>query len=306
MYNNRAIDPAGLDRLVYASRTARYGSLDALQGQYQRLLLEMPPQAYPFAIRSPPPEREILRIEEVRSREPTPAPPPRRLGPPPPPQRIEERITRVAEVTPVSSPGRLLLRPPPRALPPPAALPPTPSSSNSSKKSKKPKISGMDFFCRYSLDLQRQSSLPLSRNFDPLPKGFKNLCPACRVPVAVDATDMWEIEIPVLVRDKAESVHRDKARGRSRSRGRGKKEEDVITTTTMKQWKEIKRFRIPARFVLKCHTPEGDFACALCCGPQDGYSGEVVLCEDPEALVDHVAREHRVGDIENEWDIFPG
>lgn len=283
MYNRRYIDPIDIDRLVYASRTARNGSLDALKGQYQRILLEMPPPA-PLAIRSrsispPPPRKEFTRITEIKSREPTPAPP---------------------------SPRRLPFHPPP---------PPRQQSPSPKKKGKKPSHhhdddDGMDFFCHYSLDLQRTSSLPLSRTFDPLilPSGrvIKSHCPACRVSLSVDATDMWEIEIPVLIRDRAESVHRP--RGRSKTRKSKDKDKDIIAveTTTTRQRREVKVFRIPARFVAKCHTPEGDYACVLCCGPQDGYKGEVVLCNDPEALVDHVAREHRIGDIENEWDILPG
>lgn len=174
------------------------------------------------------------------------------------------------------------------------------------------------------------SDMPLSRTFDPrfehppqpsvsaaAARGRRPCgtgiahCPACRVPLAVDTSDMWEIEIPVLVRDKAdERVQRRRGRSRSRDRQQQPREEDVIATmTTKKQRREIRRFRIPARFVIKCHTPEGDFVCTLCCGPQGGYyadGGAVVLCEDAEALVDHVAREHRIGDIENERDIFPG
>lgn len=136
---------------------------------------------------------------------------------------------------------------------------------------------------------------------------------------------MWEIDIPSLVRDKAKEVRhqnnrndeeeegrwRDSGRGRSRSksRGRNRHRDEVVamtTTSTTRQRKEIKRFRVPARFVVKCHTRAGDYSCVLCCGPQNGYRGEVVLCDDPEALVDHVAREHRIGDIENEWDILAG
>lgn len=319
MYNNRYIDPPGLDRLLFASRTARNGSLDALRGQYQRLLLELPPA--PPLVEPPPPQRgrEFIRVAEVQSREPTPAPgsPRRLLGPPPPPQRYLQEVTRVTEIGQGKKPRE------------PAPAPPMPSSSRNGHRTKSNPAVGMDFFCRYSLDLQRTSDMPLSRTFDPRdehhhpnPVSFPppargrrtgtTHCPTCRVSLDVDATDVWEIEIPVFVRDKAESVQR---RGRSRSRSKQRKEDVITTTATNQRRREIRRFRIPARFVIKCHTPEGDFVCALCCGPQDGYHHRaggggggvvVVLCEDAEALVDHVAREHRIGDIENEWDIFPG
>lgn len=316
MYNNRCIDPAGLDRLVLASRTARNGSLDALKGQYQRLLLEAPLSYAPLRARSPVPlpplassagphqqhHEETIRVVHQAPREP---------ARPPSPRPTTKRL------------AVLQLPPPPPALPLPRDR-----SRDNTKDGKKPSLGGADFFCRYSLDLQRTSSLPLSRTFDPWPLsrpggGRKSHCPACRVPVAVDATDMWEIEIPVLVRDKAEERalhHRDLdrvMRKNSRKSHRhhhgddddGARDIVAVTTTTTKQRREvIRRFRVPARFVVKCHTPEGDFACVLCCGPQDGWRarGEVVLCDNPESLVDHVAREHRVGDLENEWDILPG
>lgn len=269
LYNHRPVDAAALDRLLRASRAARDGSLDALRGQYQRLLLALPPPPPP----SRPPQRgrgqdfvRVMHSDAPKAREPTPGPPPRRrllLGPPPPPplspppQRGYDQVTRVTEVV--------------------------------SKKANKKADSnhhnvGVDLFCRYSLDLQRMSDMALSRTFDP-PEAKQHHprphCPACREPLAVDATDEWVIEIPVL----------RVPRGRSRSRSRGRRE---VGET-------IKRFRIPARFVIKCHTPEGDFVCALCCGRQN-----VVFCENAESLVDHVAREHRIGDIEREWDILAG
>lgn len=280
LYNHRPVDAAALDRLLWASRAARDGSLDALRSQYQRLLLALPPPPPP----SRPPQRgrgqdfvRVMHSDVPKAREPTPGPPPRRrlLGPPPPPplspppQRGYGQVTRVTEVV-------------------------------SKKANKKPDSNhdiGVDLFCRYSLDLQRMSDMALSRTFDPpeakqhppaAPRGSRHHhhhpgphCPACREPLAVDATDEWAIEIPVL----------RVPRGRSRSRSRGRRE----------RGETIKRFRIPARFVIKCHTPEGDFLCALCCGRQN-----VVFCEDAEALVDHVAREHRIGDIEREWDILAG
>lgn len=262
LYNHRPVDAAALDRLLRASRAARDGSLDALRGQYQRLLLALPPPPPPP---SRPPQRgwgqdfvRVIHSEVPKAREPTPGPPPRRrrlLGPPPP-QRGYDQVTRVREVV----------------------------GKKANKNTDMNHSVGVDLFCRYSLDLQRMPDMTLSRTFDP-PEAKQHHpgphCPACREPLAVDATDEWAIEIPVL----------RVPRGRSRSRSRGRREAGET----------IKRFRVPARFVIKCHTPEGDFVCALCCGRQN-----VVFCEDAESLVDHVAREHRIGDIEREWDILAG
>lgn len=63
-------------------------------------------------------------------------------------------------------------------------------------------------------------------------------------------------------------------------------------------------FRIPARFVVKCHTPMGEYACALCAAPRADSAPVIVLCETPEDLVDHIAREHKIGDFEKDVDII--
>lgn len=63
-------------------------------------------------------------------------------------------------------------------------------------------------------------------------------------------------------------------------------------------------FRIPARFVVKCHTPLGEYACALCAGLRGDPAPVIVLCETPEDLIDHIAREHRTGDVEKDADII--
>lgn len=170
--------------------------------------------------------------------------------------------------------------------------------------------------------------MPLAGSFDP---GRGSRCPACRSRIPVDADDMWDIEFPVRKRLPAlppppragAAVERDpspapgRSRSRSRpaagggmSRGRSRTGKEVVAVAEEKMARksavEVIRFRVPARFVVKCHTPEGDYACVLCCGPRDDHSGPVVLCDDPETLVHHVAKEHRVVEIEDEVDILPG
>lgn len=197
------------------------------------------------------------------------------------------------------------------APPPPPPQPKRPSS-------------GLDFFCRYSADLQL-SPMPLARAFDP---GRGSRCPACRARLPLDAEDMWDIEFPVRKKllllpppEDAGAARRDPSppgrsparradegspRGRSRS---GKAVVAAVAAAEEQQQRaavRMMRFRVPARFVAKCHTPEGDYACVLCCGPRGDYAGPVVLCDGPESLIDHVAREHRIMDIEREVDILPG
>lgn len=100
----------------------------------------------------------------------------------------------------------------------------------------------------------------------------------------------------------AKSPTRDKEKKDAKDRGRSQTGKDVVAVAEQKQ-KTVK-FRIPAKFVVKCHTPEGEYACVLCCGPDSKYSGVVVLCDDPESLVDHVVKEHKVAEIEKEIDII--
>lgn len=319
LYSGRPLNRAGLEKLVWASEAARAGSLDALRGQYQRITQELPP--------APPPGRaEIAEVYEVTSSRSASSP--RRPGraallPPPPPE--------------ARSPARLL------ALPAPA--PPSPSSSSSSlarsRRAPPPpraRSGALDFLCRYAADLQHSPSMPLAGSFDPGQRGGSR-CPGCRARVPVDAEDMWDIEFPVrsrrspplaLLPPAAGAARGATARdpsppGRSPSRGpggggrfaddrdRGRSrtgKEVVAVLAEEKQQRKGKmlmmRFRVPARFVVKCHTPEGDYACVLCCGPRGDYAGPVVLCDDPETLIHHVAKEHRVSEIEDEVDILPG
>lgn len=268
LYSGREIDRAGVDKLVYASRAARNGSLDALQGQYQRLMQSAPPPRKPATL-----EAEVIELSSRGSS-------PRR---PPPPRA---------------------LLPPPRSG---TTAPPPPRSSSKMRTAK-------DFFCRYSIDLQRSTKMPLARAFDP---GQESRCPACRYRIPVDSDDMWDVDFPVKGRLPPAPVHprapspgsskgsskRDKPpeHGGGASRGRSRTGKEVVAVT--EQTGRKLTFRIPARFIVKCHTPLGEYACGLCAGPR-GDSAVIVLCETPEDLVDHIAKEHKTADVEKDVDII--
>lgn len=259
LYNERQIDHAGIRQLVYASKSARNGSLDALKAQYQRLI-------------SPHPSHVV--VEETitnNSREPSPRQPPPKDRPSPP------------------SRSRHPVHPAPPAL-----------------------SIGLDFFCRYSVDLQ-QSTMPLATTFDP---GRVSRCPVCRIKIDVDSDDMWEIEIPVkrklptvIPRTSAPAgvgKQADDKRGpngvaKESGNGSGKEASDV-----KKRDQSVLKVDLTAKFIVKSHTPDGYYACALCCGPHNDYTGPVILCRSPERLIDHVLKEHRISEIKNEEDILSG
>lgn len=180
--------------------------------------------------------------------------------------------------------------------------------------------------------------MPLAGAFDP---GRGSRCPVCKLKIPVDAADMWDIEFPVKKKlspapamrslraqsppakstaskktmnkskdkDKDKDKEKDQERGNDKNRdnkdrSRSRADKEVVAVAEKKQ--EMLKFRVPPKFVIKCHTPEGDYACVICCGPRGDYSGVVLLCDDPESLVDHVAKEHKVVEIEREVDILPG
>lgn len=159
------------------------------------------------------------------------------------------------------------------------------------------------------------SPRPLTRAFDP---GRGSRCPVCEVKLAVDSADVWEFKLSVVeklppAKDTARNLSlpgksptRDKEKTDAKDRGRSTTGKEVVAVTEQKQKSKLVKFRITAKFVVKCHTPEGDYACVLCCGPSNNYSGVVVLCDDAESLVDHVAKEHTAADMEKEVDILRG
>ncbi|KAF5681870.1 hypothetical protein FDENT_7937 [Fusarium denticulatum] len=125
-------------------------------------------------------------------------------------------------------------------------------------------------YCRYALDLQYIPERPLASTF--APRG-DCLCPACDVFLDVEADDAWAI---------------------------GKTATRVITEQGgyKREIDEELEFHISPRFVIKCHTPEGEFACVLCSRFRDGD----VLCPSADTLVNHIGREHTVAEMEREPD----
>lgn len=154
------------------------------------------------------------------------------------------------------------------------------------------------------MDLQL-SPRRLSQAFDP---GKGSSCPTCGLNLAVDSADMWEFNLLGEPSTTVKAAKTEKAGGKEKEkdkdRGRSTSGKEMVIVKEQKQ--KMVRFRVPAKFVVKCHTPEGDYACVLCCGPRGDYSGVVVLCDDPEALVDHVAKDHDASEIEKEIDIIVG
>lgn len=130
-----------------------------------------------------------------------------------------------------------------------------------------------DFFCRYSIDLQRSPRMPLARSFDP---GRESRCPACKLRIPVDADDMWDVDFHIkgklppapappsapgpgpprssrLPPEKKEEKPPAPENGdTAASRGRSRMGKEVVAVTEQSGKKLT--FRIPARFVVKCHT----------------------------------------------------
>lgn len=62
------------------------------------------------------------------------------------------------------------------------------------------------------------------------------------------------------------------------------------------------KFLVRNEFVVKCHRVDGGFACALCArwGEAD------TICRDVGDLMEHLWREHEIGDLERDEDIVCG
>ncbi|KAK8111744.1 uncharacterized protein PG998_008201 [Apiospora kogelbergensis] len=127
-------------------------------------------------------------------------------------------------------------------------------------------------YCRYSLDLQYVRNKPLARSFAP---GGDCRCPACGVRLHAESDDFWEIE--------------KRARGRTREGRRGSSTEVVL---------DEREFHIGQRFAVKCHTPDGEFACVLC----SRFRDKDVICPTVDQLINHVGRDHTVEELEREED----
>ncbi|KAJ1338743.1 zinc finger protein DZIP1 [Microdochium nivale] len=163
--------------------------------------------------------------------------------------------------------------PPRKALPAPRAS----SLASSDRSHVAPKRAStiaetLPLFCRYSLDIQYIKKKPLAASFAP---GGECRCPDCGLRLDVESDDFWEINkrVPTIVQD-----------------GRGY-EKEVI---------EERSFHLGQRFVVKCHTADGEYACVLCSKHRDADA----VCPTIETLVNHVAKFHTMDELENEPDLF--
>jgi len=125
-------------------------------------------------------------------------------------------------------------------------------------------------FCRYSLDLQYVPNKPLAASFAP---GGDCQCPACGVRLDVTAEDFWMIgkRTPITVVEKG--YERD--------------------------FMEVREFRLGQRFALKCHTPDGEYACTICNKNRDIDA----ICRTVDALVKHVGTYHDLDELDSEVDL---
>ncbi|KNG48069.1 hypothetical protein DDE82_006596 [Stemphylium lycopersici] len=127
-------------------------------------------------------------------------------------------------------------------------------------------------FCQYALDLQYIQSKPLAASFAP---GGSCTCPACGIPLDVTSDDFWMIgkRTPITVWDKTTGY-----------------ESEIMDT---------REFRLGQRFVIKCHTPDGEYACTICNKGRDVDA----ICRTVESLVKHVGTYHDVAELEREPDL---
>lgn len=143
---------------------------------------------------------------------------------------------------------------------------PTCTSNTSTTLTSVSPTRGKSLFCPYALDLQRDPARPLSDSYK-LPTG-DNRCPFCKFHIHTKPGRAWEVILD------------DKISRRDRRC----------------------RFLITNRFVVKCHGDGGGFACVLCRRWSDGDT----VMRGVEELVDHVWREHGVGEVRGDGDIFEG
>ncbi|RYP42290.1 hypothetical protein DL768_010378 [Monosporascus sp. mg162] len=172
----------------------------------------------------------------------------------------------------------------------PRLPPPSPRRSFSPPANRRPVVAlpapGDELFCRYSLDLQYVRNKPLASSFAP---GGDCRCPACGVQlVAARPDDFWAITKRVVVKPHDDGT----SSGAGSYDTHWQRRQEVI--------EEEREFHLGQRFVVKCHTPDGEFACVLCNRHRDADA----LCRSVEALVNHVGRRHDVAELEREVDLF--
>lgn len=126
-------------------------------------------------------------------------------------------------------------------------------------------------FCPYATDLQYIPDKPLAADFGP---GGKCRCPDCGVRIPVTSEDFWKIgkTAPVIVAEK------------------GGYEKTIV---------ETREFVLRQRFVIKCHMPDGQYACVLC----NKYRHLDAICRSVESLVNHVGKFHDIRELEKDLDL---
>lgn len=124
-------------------------------------------------------------------------------------------------------------------------------------------------YCRYALDLQYIRNKPLNASFAP---GGTCRCPECGIRLNVKSDDFWEIDkrAPRIIAD-------------------GRYEREVIVE---------REFHLGQRFVVKCHTPDGEFACVLC----TRHRNRDAICPTVKSLINHVGKYHDISELEREVD----
>lgn len=127
-----------------------------------------------------------------------------------------------------------------------------------------PPSSSQGLFCRYSQDLQNNHILPVHRAFTSTGSGK---CPRCSTAIDASTRDVWVLSTP----PPGSGNPRDKGRPRD--------------------------YRMDARFVIKSHTADGEYACVLC----DKYRNADWTCRSVEALVSHLGGKH----APEEFDLDP-
>lgn len=186
---------------------------------------------------------------------------------PPPPPRSSSSSSRYRALEIAAPPPP----PPPQSFARDRALLPAPPPNRSSTIIYDDHdVDGDPLFCAYSIHLQQHPSKPLSSSFSPT--GART-CPACTVPLDISPSDFWAIgkTTPLLL-------------------GRGEREREVA---------ETREFHLGQRFVVKCHTRDGEFACVLC----SRFRDRDAICRSVEGLVNHVGRFHEVDELERDADL---
>lgn len=281
---NRQLTRADMARLVAASDAAREGSLDALHQQRRRLTTDnvaaiegIPQQQRRPRSFSPPPLSSVGVGVGVgigggtrrRSRTLAPLPLPE-LEPQPQPRRHHHQHQ---NHPPYPESDILSTTSTTTTIDNNDAVAPVPADDNDG------------LFCPYSIDLQRplhhhhQPAMPLASSFAP---GGDRRCPACNARLAAAAPDdVWAITKrvagePIVVVGQE-----------------GRRQKEVVMAD------EEREFRLGQRFLVKCHTPSGEYACVIC----RRHRAADAICRSVEALVHHVGRVHGVAELEGEVDL---